>query len=204
MANEVKQCIEDGRAVLGIEFGSTRIKGVLVDEKNTPVASGAHDWENRYEDGIWTYTLDDIRDGLQDCYAKLAADVKEKYGVPLKNLGAVGISGMMHGYMAFDGEGNLLAPFRTWRNNIAEKAADELTEILGYHIPARWSAAHLYQAVKAGEEHVKKIRSLCTLAVYVHYLLTGKKSSGRGGGIGHVPHRYENARFRRRFAQKVR
>ena len=165
MANDWKKCIEEGRAALGIEFGSTRIKAVLADEKNVPIASGAHDWENRFEGGIWTYTLEDIRAGLQDCYAKLAADVKEKYGVPLKKLGAVGISGMMHGYMAFDKAGNLLAPFRTWRNNIAEKAADELTEILSYHIPARWSAAHLYQALEAGEAHVKNIYFLATLAV---------------------------------------
>ena len=187
MANETKKCIEEGKASLGIEFGSTRIKAVLVNEQNTAVASGAHDWENRLENGIWTYTLGDIREGLQDCYAKLAADVKEKYGVPLKRLGAVGISGMMHGYMVFDKAGNLLAPFRTWRNNIAEKAADELTEILGYHIPARWSAAHLYQAVKAGEKHVKDIDFLATLAVYVHYLLTGKKVVGVGEASGMFP-----------------
>ena len=187
MANDWKKCIEEGRAALGIEFGSTRIKAVLADEKNVPIASGAHDWENRFEGGIWTYTLEDIREGLQDCYAKLAADVKEKYGVPLKKLGAVGISGMMHGYMAFDKAGNLLAPFRTWRNNIAEKAADELTEILGYHIPARWSAAHLYQALEAGEAHVKNIDFLATLAVYVHYLLTGKKVVGVGEASGMFP-----------------
>lgn len=187
MANETKKCIEEGKASLGIEFGSTRIKAVLVNEQNTAVASGAHDWENRLENGIWTYTLGDIREGLQDCYAKLAADVKEKYGVPLKRLGAVGISGMMHGYMVFDKAGNLLAPFRTWRNNIAEKAADELTEILGYHIPARWSAAHLYQAVKAGEKHVKDVDFLATLAVYVHYLLTGKKVVGVGEASGMFP-----------------
>ena len=187
MAKEAKICIEEGKAALGIEFGSTRIKAVLVGEDNAPIASGAHDWENRFEGGIWTYTLEDIRGGLQDCYAKLAADVKEKYGVPLQKLGAVGISGMMHGYMVFDKAGKLLAPFRTWRNNIAEKAADELTEILGYHIPARWSVAHLYQALEAGEKHVQNIDFLATLAVYVHFLLTGKKVVGVGEASGMFP-----------------
>lgn len=187
MAKDAKRQIGEGLAVLGIEFGSTRIKAVLVGEDNEPLASGAHDWENRLEGGIWTYTLEDIRIGMQDCYAKLKEDVAQRYGVVPTRLRALGISGMMHGYLAFDKGGELLSPFRTWRNNIAEKAADKLTEILGYHIPARWSSAHLYQAVLAGEEHVKRIDFLATLAVYVHFLLTGEKVVGVGEASGMFP-----------------
>ena len=129
MQNNAKSCIESGRTALGIEFGSTRIKAILVDERNVPIASGSHEWENRHDNGIWTYTLDDIRLGLQDCYANLAADVREKYGVPLATVGALGISAMMHGYMVFDKGGRLLVPFRTWRNNTAAEAGDKLTEL---------------------------------------------------------------------------
>ena len=143
----VKETIESGKAVLGIEFGSTRIKAVLIDEKHTPIAGGSHEWENRYENGVWTYSLDDIWGGLTDCYASLKADVKEKYGVTLKRLGAIGFSAMMHGYMVFDKDGQLLVPFRTWRNSITEEAADELTSLFNYNIPQRWSIAHLYQAM---------------------------------------------------------
>ena len=145
-AAEAKQAILDNRTALGIEFGSTRIKAVLVDGNNAPIASGGHEWENRYENGVWTYSLDDIWGGLTDCYASLKADVKEKYGVTLKRLGAIGFSAMMHGYMVFDKDGQLLVPFRTWRNSITEEAADELTSLFNYNIPQRWSIAHLYQA----------------------------------------------------------
>ena len=144
---EEKPYLEQGATALGIEFGSTRIKAVLVNADNVPIASGSHDWENRFEGGIWTYTLDDIKNGLQDTYAKLRADVKEKYGVTLTKVGAIGFSAMMHGYMVFDKAGKLLVPFRTWRNNNAEAAASELTKLFNYHIPARWSVAHLYQAI---------------------------------------------------------
>jgi len=185
---ELVSMIENGKkTVLGIEFGSTRIKAVLVDENNIPLASGSHDWENRHVGHIWTYTLEDIREGLQSAYAALKADVKEKYGVTLTKIGAIGISAMMHGYMAFDHDGNLLAPFRTWRNNTAEKAADELTALFGYHIPARWTIAHLYQSVLDGEAHVKDISYLTTLAGYVHNLLTGKKVVGIGEASGIFP-----------------
>ncbi len=176
-----------GKTALGIEFGSTRIKAVLVDEHNTPVASGSHEWENRHVGNIWTYTLEDIRLGLQDCYAKMAADVKEKYGVTLTTIGAIGFSAMMHGYMVFDKNDRLLVPFRTWRNNTAAYAGDRLTELFGYHIPARWSIAHLYQAILDCEEHVKDIVFQTTLEGYVHWMLTGKKVIGIGEASGMFP-----------------
>jgi len=145
-----KKTIESGKAVLGIEFGSTRIKAVLIDETYKPIASGDHVWENRLEDGIWTYTLDDIWTGLQDSYQNLAADVQKQYGVSLKKVASIGFSAMMHGYMAFDQEGELLVPFRTWRNGITQQAAEILTEKFRYNIPQRWSIAHLYQAILNG------------------------------------------------------
>lgn len=185
--NTVTQQIESGKTALGIEFGSTRIKAVLVNEQNVPIASGDHEWENRYEDGIWTYTLEDVKNGLQDCYAKLAKDVQAKYGVTLKKIGAMGISAMMHGYMVFDKENNLLVPFRTWRNNNAAPAAEILTHEFNYHIPARWSIAHLYQAILNGEEHIGEIAFQTTLEGYVHWLLTGKKVIGIGEASGMFP-----------------
>ena len=140
---QILASIEAGTTSLGIEFGSTRIKAVLIAEDNSPIASGSHDWENRLEDGIWTYSLEDIWAGLQDSFAKMAKNVKEKYGVTLKKIGAIGFSAMMHGYMVFDAAGTLLVPFRTWRNTITEEAAQKLTKMLSYHIPLRWSFAHL-------------------------------------------------------------
>ncbi len=187
MDSKVKKMIESGKTALGIEFGSTRIKAILVDENNLPIASGSHDWENRHDNGIWTYTLDDIHTGLQDCYRKMAADVKAKYGVTLTTIGAIGFSAMMHGYMVFDRDGKLLVPFRTWRNNNAAPAAEKLTELLNYHIPARWSVAHLYQAILNGEEHVDKIAFQTTLEGYVHWMLTGKKVIGIGEASGMFP-----------------
>ncbi len=187
MDHNTKHLIECGKTALGIEFGSTRIKAILVDENNRPIASGSHTWENRFEGGLWTYTLDDIWTGLQDCYANMAKDVKEKYGVTLTTIGAIGFSAMMHGYMVFDKEDNLLVPFRTWRNNNAQYAADRLTELFGYHIPARWSIAHLYQAILNGEEHVGKIAYQTTLEGYVHWMLTGKKIIGIGEASGMFP-----------------
>lgn len=184
---EVKGLIAEGKTFLGIEFGSTRIKAVLTDEKYNPIASGSHGWENRLEDGIWTYTLDDIWGGLQDCYAKLAEDVKAKYGVELETVGAMGFSAMMHGYMAFDKEGTLLAPFRTWRNTITEEASEKLTDLFGYHIPQRWSIAHLYQAILNKEEHVSKVDFFTTLAGYIHWQLTGEKVLGVGDASGMFP-----------------
>lgn len=182
-----KEVIESGKAVLGLEFGSTRIKAVLVDEENTPIAAGSHDWENRYENGIWTYSLTDIREGLADCYAKLKEDVKKQYGVTLKKLGAMGFSAMMHGYMVFDKAGELLVPFRTWRNSITEKAAEELTGLFNFNIPQRWSIAHLYQAVLNGEEHLPRIDFMTTLEGYIHWQLTGRKVIGIGEASGMFP-----------------
>lgn len=187
MEQRIAEIITSGACALGIEFGSTRIKGVLVDSQNRPIASGSHEWENRYDNGIWTYTLEDVVTGMQDCFAKTAADVKQKYGVTLKKMGAIGISAMMHGYMVFDKGGNLLVPFRTWRNNNAQEAADKLTELFGYHIPARWSIAHLYQAILNGEEHVKDVAYQTTLEGFVHWLLTGRKVIGIGEASGMFP-----------------
>ncbi len=182
-----KECIAGGRAVLGIEFGSTRIKAVLVDENNQPIASGAHDWENRLENGIWTYSLEDIWSGLQDCYRKLAEDVQAQYGEKLTKLGAIGFSAMMHGYMAFNGKDELMVPFRTWRNTITEEASNKLTELFRYHIPQRWTIAHLYQAILNGEEHVADLRFVITLAGYIHWKLTGEKIVGVGEASGMFP-----------------
>ena len=185
--SNAKQTIENGNAVLGIEFGSTRIKAVLVDENHTPIASGAHDWENQLVDGIWTYSLEAIWNGLQDCYAKMAADVKEKYGIAVTNLAAIGFSGMMHGYMAFNEKNELLVPFRTWRNTITGEAAAELTEVFNFNIPQRWSIAHLYQAILKEEEHVSQIKFFTTLAGYIHWKLTGEKVLGIGEASGMFP-----------------
>ena len=185
--SDIKTLIESGKTVLGIEFGSTRIKAVLIGEDNVPVASGSHDWENRLIDNIWSYTLDDIWNGLQDCYANLLADVKDKYDVVIKKIGAIGFSGMMHGYMAFDEKGELLVPFRTWRNTITGEASEKLTKEFNYHIPQRWSIAHLYQAILNGEEHVKDITYFTTLAGYIHWKLTGEKVLGVGEASGMFP-----------------
>ena len=185
--SNAKQTIEAGKAVLGIEFGSTRIKAVLVNEAGEPVASGAHDWENRLEEGIWTYSLDDIWTGLTDCYGKLTEDVKEKYDTVIKSLAAIGFSGMMHGYMAFDKDGELLVPFRTWRNTITGEAAAALTKEFSFNIPQRWSIAHLYQAILNGEEHVGNISYFTTLAGYIHWKLTGEKVLGVGEASGMFP-----------------
>ena len=182
-----KNTIENGKAVLGIEFGSTRIKAVLIDEEHVPIATGEHAWENRLENGVWTYTLADIWGGLQDCYKKMTEDVKEKYGIPVKKLAALGISAMMHGYMPFDEKGKLLVPFRTWRNTITGEAASQLTEQFQFNIPQRWSIAHLYQAILNKEEHVKDITYLSTLAGYIHWQLSGEKVLGIGDASGMFP-----------------
>lgn len=182
-----KEMIENGKTALGIEFGSTRIKAVLVDENNKVLAQGAHDWENRLENGVWTYSLDDIWNGLQDCYQNLAKDVKSQYGVELTTIGSIGFSAMMHGYMAFNAVGELMVPFRTWRNTITGEASEKLTEVFGYHIPQRWSIAHLYQAMLNKEPHVKDIAFVSTLAGYVHWMLTGEKILGVGEASGMFP-----------------
>lgn len=182
-----QEWIKNGKAVLGIELGSTRIKATLLGDDQSSIASGSYEWENKLVDGIWTYDLEDIWTGLRGCYQNLTADVKEKYGLSVTNLAAIGISGMMHGYMPFDKTGELLVPFRTWRNTITEKAASALTNLFDYHIPQRWSIAHLYQAVINKEEHVENIAYFTTLAGYIHWKLTGKKVLGVGEASGMFP-----------------
>jgi len=179
--------ISSGKAVLGVEFGSTRIKAVLIGEDHAPIASGDFTWENRLENGIWTYGLDEVWTGLKTAYANLKKDVFEKYGEKLTKTAAIGISGMMHGYLPFNKEGKQLAEFRTWRNTITGEAAKQLSEAFGFNVPQRWSIAHLYQAMLNGEEHVKEISFLTTLAGYVHYRLTGKKVMGVGEASGMFP-----------------
>lgn len=185
--NNKKEFIESGKAILGIELGSTRIKAVLIDENHTPIASGSYEWENKYENHIWTYSLEDIWNGVQGSYQALKDDVKNQYDADLKSLAAIGISAMMHGYMAFDENDELLVPFRTWRNTITEQAANELTELFQYPIPQRWSIAHLYQAILNEEAHVPKIKYLTTLAGYIHWKLTGEKVLGVGDASGMFP-----------------
>ncbi|MCD8289157.1 MAG: FGGY-family carbohydrate kinase [Prevotella sp.] len=187
MASDAKQTITSGRAVLGIEFGSTRIKAVLIDSEHRPIAQGSHTWENQLVGGLWTYSIDAIWDGLQDCYASLRQDVAEQYGVELEKLAAIGISAMMHGYMPFDKDGLLLVPFRTWRNTNTGRAAEELSDLFGFNIPLRWSIAHVYQAILDGEEHVNNIDYLTTLAGYVHWQLTGQRVLGIGDASGMMP-----------------
>ena len=182
-----KLLIEEGKTALGIEFGSTRIKAVLIDKKGMPLASGSYEWENQYINGIWTYALEEVWKGLQECYKDLVQDVKNTYDVTLTKIGSLGFSAMMHGYLAFDQEEKLLVPFRTWRNTITEEAATKLTKEFNYNIPQRWSIAHLYQAILNKEEHVKKIGFLTTLAGYVHFMLTGKKVLGVGDASGMFP-----------------
>jgi sugar (pentulose or hexulose) kinase len=185
--SDIQNAVESGKTVLGIEFGSTRIKAVLIGEDHKPIASGSHDWENRYENGVWTYSLADIWTGLQESYRKLSSEVLEKYNLPLRTLGAIGFSAMMHGYMAFDQDGNLLVPFRTWRNTITGQAAEKLTDLFQFNIPQRWSIAHLYQAILNKEPHVGEICHQTTLAGYVHWKLTGQKVLGIGEASGMFP-----------------
>jgi len=187
MDMNVKSMIENGNTCLGIELGSTRIKAVLIGEDFAPIASGGHDWENRLQDGVWTYHLDDVWKGLQNCYAKLVENVRRQYGVTLSKIGAVGISAMMHGYLVFDSQDRQLVPFRTWRNTSTEQAASELTREFFFNIPQRWSIAHLYQAILNGEEHVRDVGFMTTLAGYVHWKLSGKKVLGVGDASGMFP-----------------
>ena len=182
-----KQTIASGKAVLGIELGSTRIKGVLIDEQFKPIAQGSHQWENRLEDGLWTYSIEDIWSGMQACYADLRANVLAEYGVEIESLASIGISAMMHGYMAFDKDQNILVPFRTWRNTNTGKAAAELSELFGYNIPLRWSISHLYECILEDCPHVHQIDFLTTLAGYIHWQLTGRRVLGVGDASGMIP-----------------
>ena len=184
---QIKNEINSSEAYLGIEFGSTRIKAVLIGKEHEQLASGSHTWENQLENGLWTYALDDVWEGVRHCYAQLSADVLGKYGVKLETVGAIGVSAMMHGYMAFDKEDKLLAPFRTWRNTCTGEAAEQLTALFRFAIPQRWSIAHLYQAILNGEKHVSDIRYLTTLAGYVHWQLTGERVLGIGDASGMFP-----------------
>lgn len=181
------QTIKEGKAILGIEFGSTRIKAVLIDADNKPIAQSSHEWENQLVDGLWTYSIADILAGMQDCYADLRKDVKAQYGVELTRLAAIGISAMMHGYMAFDSKGEILVPFRTWRNTNTGEAAAKLSELFVFNIPLRWSISHLYQAILNKELHVGQIDFLTTLAGYIHWKLTGRRVLGVGDASGMIP-----------------
>ena len=176
------------KAFLGIELGSTRIKAVLIDENHSPIASGSYSWENRLEDGVWVYHLEDAVAGIRACYRDLRQDVEAKFGQPLRKLAGMGISGMMHGYLVFDKDGNQLAPFRTWRNTMTAAAAQELMELFHFNIPQRWSIAHLYQAILNGERHVKDIATLTTLSGYIHKLLTGVSAMGVCEASGMFPY----------------
>ena len=185
--NDTQKRIENGKTALGIEFGSTRIKAVLIGADHTPIASGSHYWENRYEDGVWMYSLEDVWTGLQESYRKLNKDVSANYNTSLQTIGAIGLSAMMQGYMAFDRDGNLLVPFRTWRTTTTARAAKELTELFQFNVPHRWSIAHLYQAILNKEPHTKDISYQTTLAGYVHWKLTGQKVLGVGDASGMFP-----------------
>ncbi|MCQ2074131.1 MAG: FGGY-family carbohydrate kinase [Bacteroidaceae bacterium] len=182
-----KSIIEQGKAVLGIEFGSTRIKAVLIDPEFRPIAQGSHTWENQLINGLWTYSVEEIWYGIQNCYVNLRENVKAQYEIEIEQLAGIGISAMMHGYMAFNKNEKILVPFRTWRNTNTGKAAAELSELFYFNIPLRWSISHLYQCILDGDEHVKDIDYLTTLAGYVHWQLTGQKVLGVGDASGMIP-----------------
>ena len=177
----------NNKFILGIEFGSTRIKAVLIDDNAAPVAEGSHKWTNKLVDGMWSYSLEDIANGVRDSYARLAEDYERKYGEPLTEVAAMGVSAMMHGYMAFDKDGNLLVPFRTWRNTCTERASNELSELFNFHIPQRWTVAHFYEAILKNEPHVPYVEHIFTLECYVHYMLTGERVTGIGEASGILP-----------------
>jgi sugar (pentulose or hexulose) kinase len=187
MVTDSRDAIVKGHTALGIELGSTRIKAVLAGPDHAPLAVGGHDWENQFINRIWTYSLDATWTGLQQCYAELGADVQRRYDVELTSVGALGVSAMMHGYLAFDAAGELLTPFRTWRNTYTSEAAERLSTEFGHNIPHRWSIAHLYHAILNGEDHVTGIRHITTLAGYVHWQLTGEKVLGIGDASGMFP-----------------
>ena len=182
-----RETIQQGKAILGIEFGSTRIKAVLIDEENNPIAQGSHTWENQLVDGLWTYSTEAIWYGLQDCYADLRKNVMKEYDTEIEILRSIGVSAMMHGYMAFNDKNEILVPFRTWRNTNTGKAAKALSELFVYNIPLRWSISHLYEAILDNEEHVKDIKFQTTLAGYIHWQLTGQKVLGIGDASGMIP-----------------
>jgi sugar (pentulose or hexulose) kinase len=184
---EIRQAILSGKTALGIELGSTKIKAVLIAGDFIPAASGSYDWVSSFENGVWTYSLEQVWAGLQDCYRSLTADVQTRYGVTLSSVGCMGVSAMMHGYLPFDSDGVLLTPFRTWQNTMSGQAAAELSSLFSFNIPQRWSVAHLYQAILSGEPHVEKLAFLTTLAGYVHWQLTGQRVLGVGDASGMFP-----------------
>ncbi|MCM1020601.1 MAG: FGGY-family carbohydrate kinase [Muribaculum sp.] len=187
MNANAKQIIESGRAILGIEFGSTRIKAVLIDPDNNPIAQGSFQWENQLADGLWTYPIETVWFGLQSCYVDLRNNVQTLYGVEIQQLAAIGISAMMHGYMPFGNNDQILVPFRTWRNTNTAAAAAELSKLFNFNIPLRWSISHLYQAILNNEPHVAEIKYITTLAGYIHWQLTGEKVLGIGDASGMLP-----------------
>ena len=199
---KAKETIQQGKAILGIEFGSTRIKAVLIDGENKPIAQGSHEWENQLVDGLWTYSIDAIWNGLQDCYAQLRKDVKSQYDCEIESLAAIGFSAMMHGYMAFNKQQEILVPFRTWRNTNTAKAAAALSELFVYNIPLRWSISHLYQCILEDNDHVKDIDFITTLAGYIHWQLTGEKVLGVGDASGMLPIDPETRNYSQQMVDK--
>jgi sugar (pentulose or hexulose) kinase len=200
--SNISELIAQGSAILGFELGSTRIKATLIGPDGTPIAAGSHGWENQLVDGVWTYDLDDVDKGMTSCFAELISDVHSRYQVSLTTVAAAGFSGMMHGYLALDEKGAILVPFRTWRNNITGDAAEELTELFQYPIPQRWSIAHLYQSVLNGEEHLKHLARITTLAGYVHWKLTGQWAIGTNDASGMFPVDPETGDFDPRMIAK--
>lgn len=200
--NEIINEIQNAQCSLGIEFGSTRIKAVLVDSLHESIAGGFYEWENSLENGFWTYSLDAIKTGLKSCYASLKKDVQEKFGVKLQNLKAMGISAMMHGYIALDCDGNFLVPFRTWRNTTTGDASKKLSDLFNFPVPERWTISHLYQAILNDEPHVKKIARLCTLASYIQLLLTGQNNIGLDDASGMFPVDSETKNYSEKFLSK--
>ncbi|MBS4455362.1 xylulokinase [Tuanshanicoccus lijuaniae] len=196
---QVTQLIKDGKTALGIELGSTRIKAILIDECQNVIASGNFDWENQLKEGIWTYDLNDVWMGIQAAYAQLVSEIKQQYGIHLTTIGSIGISAMMHGYLAFDKDNHLLVPFRTWRNTITTQAANVLSGNFKFNIPERWSIAHVYQAILNKEQHVSHIAYLTTLAGYVHWRLTGEKVLGVGDASGMFPIDAKTSDYREDF-----
>lgn len=199
---KAKAALKNSHTYLGIELGSTRIKGVLIGPGFTSLATGSHEWENRLEDGYWTYALEEVWTGLQDVFRQVAQQVEQEYDVTLTKFGGMGFSAMMHGYLPFDQQGEPLVPFRTWRNTTTETAAVELTELFDFNIPQRWSIAHLYQAILDGENHVPQIHFLTTLAGYVHWKLTGERVLGVGEASGMFPIDSNTGQYHPRFLQQ--
>jgi len=200
--SQVLEAIESGDSALGIELGSTRVKACLIGPERQPLATGNHEWENQFIDRMWTYSLDAVWGGLRASVGDLMSDVEMRFGVRLTRVGALGVSAMMHGYLAFDGGGNLLVPFRTWRNTTTARAATELTQNLGFNFPLRWSVSHLYQAILDDEPHLPHLAFVTTLAGYVHWRLSGRKVLGVGDASGVFPidpdtHDYDAALLQR-------